>query len=540
MLTTLSFGQDASKEYQTLIDKADSLYNSKNYKSAAIVYSEAFKINGGKGTAGDRYSAACVWALAGYADSSFYYLNILASEDKFSYYSFLAVDNDLKSLRSDSRWKPLLETIKENKKTADGKWKINCKNNDLQSDEAMKKSKPEVQFYDLKVNIDVNSRKVEVEGYTDVDFRGHDSIVFILWKNTSIHDIKYKEQEVRYIFDTVSASPSMFIPNGKKLILLKPDNSPDKQKIYFNYESYMQNVSGWGKSFNDDWIEIGFYTAWYPVNLNSRNAFSNLQISITDGYRVSGSGFVKKNGNIWEMNHNWPIYDNVIIASKDLKSKKIQEGSAVIEIVYTTFPEVDLDSVISECKNVLNFYKKVYGIKDSAYVKFVICPVKGGGGYGRKNYISLKAGGFSDYLIKGIAHEMAHFWWNKANPDTWHDWLNEAFAEFSMLLYTKNKYGDIEYNNYIDAYRVDASNSCPIWGIDRDTPEAYTALYEKGSLILNDFEQKIGSERFFKFLSLVLHSKIETTNDFLDIVEKEISVDLRNWFESRLKAANLD
>ncbi len=539
-LTTLSFGQDIPKEYDALIKKADSLFNQKNYDSSAFAYSEAFKAHGSKALTNHRYNAACAWALAAYPDSSFHNLNILATKDNYSNYAHIATDADFNPLHEDSRWKPLLEIIKQNKKIADEKWDLKCSNNDIQPNKINSNTNPEVESYKLDIKIDVKSRTVDVEGYVNIDFHNQDSINFILWRNTKIHEIKYKKRNLAYTFDTISKSPIIYIPNGGKITLINPEKSIRKQSFYFKYDCDMHDVSGWGKSFTDDWIEIGFYTAWYPVNLESKNFVSMLQISIDEPYQVSGSGIINKKGAIWEINHNWSIFDNVIIASKKLKSKKIQNGTTTIETVYTTFPEANIDSVLLTCKDVLNFYKNIYGLQnsDSAYLKFVICPVEGIGGYSRKNYISLKANRLSTYLIQGVAHEIAHFWWNKADVDTWQDWLNESYAEYSMLAYIKQKFGENVFNTYIDAYRVNISKSCPIWGIDRATPEAYSALYEKGSILLYDLEQKIGNVSFLKFLRLILHYNIKTTNEFLEMTEKELGVANRNWIEMRLKAKN--
>jgi hypothetical protein len=297
----------------------------------------------------------------------------------------------------------------------------------------------------------------------------------------------------------------------------------------------MSEVFGFGKSFLEEWIEIGYYTAWYPVHYDSRRFTSQINISIDKDYKVSGSGFVVKEDSVWEMKHTWPVFDNVILASKDLKTREFQEGDLIIETVYTTFPEADIDSVLLGCKDVLSYYQKIYGLKDSAYLKFVLSPVEGHGGYGRDNYISLKASEFDLYLKKGIAHEMAHFWWNSAVTDAWDDWLNEAFAEFSMLLYLREKVSKKIYDELVVEYEKLTENSLPIWGIDRASPEAYTALYNKGSLILIEFEQSLGKEQFFDFLDTVLNEKVKNTIDFLDLVEKEISKEMRLWFESKLK-----
>ena len=147
----------------------------------------------------------------------------------------------------------------------------------------------------------------------------------------------------------------------------------------------------------------------------------------------------------------------------------------------------------------------------------------------------MKASEYNLYLKRGIAHEMAHFWWSNASTDSWDDWLNESFAEFSMLLYIREKVSKEIYDDLIEEYENFINNSQPIWGIDRKSPEAYTALYNKGSLILVEFEKEIGEERFVDFLQILLNEEIETTSDFLELVKNEISEETRFWFESKLK-----
>ena len=183
------------------------------------------------------------------------------------------------------------------------------------------------------------------------------------------------------------------------------------------------------------------------------------------------------------------------------------------------------------------FRSNLYGPKDGTYMKFVLPPVESnGGGYSRKNFIVLRAKEYDLYTIRGIAHEIGHFWWHNASATTWHDWLNESFAEYSQLLFVRHKLGDKTFNELLDEYGKSSKKTPPIWGIDRARPEAYSALYEKGSLILNEFKDKIGEQKFFSFLQLLIQKDITKTNDFLNLVENEFSVDMRNWFEKKLKS----
>lgn len=113
------FGQSPPTQYGGLVRKADSLYNAGVYRESANLYSAAFKVYGGKGLLNDRYNAACSWALAGVADSAFSQLERLAKRANYTNLSHISADADLKDLHTDSRWKPLIDIIRQNKEKAE-------------------------------------------------------------------------------------------------------------------------------------------------------------------------------------------------------------------------------------------------------------------------------------------------------------------------------------------------------------------------------------------------------------------------------------
>ena len=120
-LCTTVFAFTQTPEYRLLVKKADSLYNAHQYKASGITYSEAFKINQWKGVPIDRYNAACSWSMADNSDSAFFQLNLIAVGAGYSDYEHISKDYDLSSLRTDTRWQPLLEIIKRNQEKEDAK-----------------------------------------------------------------------------------------------------------------------------------------------------------------------------------------------------------------------------------------------------------------------------------------------------------------------------------------------------------------------------------------------------------------------------------
>jgi hypothetical protein len=116
---TLIYGQNTFNVYNFHVNVADSLYKAKDYKASAYEYNKAFESNGWKGSANDRYNAACSWALAGVPDSAFFQLNRIVTVANYTNYGHITTDSDLTSLYSDKRWAPLIENVRQNKEKAE-------------------------------------------------------------------------------------------------------------------------------------------------------------------------------------------------------------------------------------------------------------------------------------------------------------------------------------------------------------------------------------------------------------------------------------
>ena len=304
---------------------------------------------------------------------------------------------------------------------------------------------PRIVSYDLTVQIDVPNRQVEVGGSFEVDFQDSDSISLVLWRHARIDTLRHSSREITYRFDTLAPAPAQFIPDGRTLTLYRPAGADDRCRINTRYTLYMQEVQGPAKSFNDHWIELGYYTGWYPVCNGNRADYSHLRIGITDGYTVSGSGIISHTEEgMWEMKQPWENFDNVILASPMLKSRRINDNGTTIELIYTDFPDAGADSALQCCHNALKFFRRLYKIAgdEDIYMKFLLSASGTSGGYSRKNFIMLSSRTFNEYVLKNTAHEIGHFWWNKAPVESWHDWLNESFAEFSALQYIRHARGE--------------------------------------------------------------------------------------------------
>ena len=120
---------------------------------------------------------------------------------------------------------------------------------------------------------------------------------------------------------------------------------------------------------------------------------------------------------------------------------------------------------------------------------------------------------FSDLIA---AHEVAHQWWgNLIVPATPHDeWLMEALANYSALLYLERTKGRKAMDEMLNEYRghlllKNASGRLEsagpiVWGLrltSSQSPQAWRVItYEKGSWIIHMLRVRLGDEKFAAML----------------------------------------
>ncbi len=144
---------------------------------------------------------------------------------------------------------------------------------------------------------------------------------------------------------------------------------------------------------------------------------------------------------------------------------------------------------------------------------------------------------FSDLIVP---HETAHQWWGSilSSEGTEDEWLLEALANYSSLLWMEKKKGLREMDKVLEGYRGELLSKSTdgaaletagpiVWG-DRlaasANPNAWRVItYDKGTWILHMLRRRIGDEAFLKILAELRRryaSKTVTTADFRALVRE--------------------
>lgn len=60
---------------------------------------------------------------------------------------------------------------------------------------------------------------------------------------------------------------------------------------------------------------------------------------------------------MWEMDQPWEGFDNVILASPVLKTRRMSDNGTTIEFIYTNFPDADAESALNCSYDALKFFR---------------------------------------------------------------------------------------------------------------------------------------------------------------------------------------
>lgn len=146
-----------------------------------------------------------------------------------------------------------------------------------------------------------------------------------------------------------------------------------------------------------------------------------------------------------------------------------------------------------------------------------------------------------------VAHEIAHQWW--ADQVGWtgyrDQWISEAMANYSALLYGKERL-DNKYNGDLTAHwRTELTSSLPdgrslesigpvVLGgrlFSSHSDDAYVPIvYKKGALILGMLARGLGEENFPKVLKQIVkveNGRTISTEDFFTLIERITGQDLK-------------
>ena len=321
---------------------------------------------------------------------------------------------------------------------------------------------------------------------------------------------------------------------------------------------------------NDIWCNYPFYVYHQPFVQDAANY--NVELTLREDLVVVNSADKEKsitsgNKKTLIMQTTKPIRDFSLAISPDYSMINKKINNICIKSYYLNGQEKKAREALENAISLFSYYSKNVG--SYPYKSFSIAPVfLGYGGHESSNmiFIDTRAYKMPNFLKRHfdflISHETGHQWfYNLIGSDEFKEtFLDEALNSFFLLKYLEDKYDDgakvLELSDSLRKivpnfsfqqagrfrYLFAAKN-----GLDRpvlgklssfqEPSSIFTIAYGKGTQVLKVLESIIGPDKFnaairtyfdkFKF-------KVAGINDFIDILDKETSYNLKELAEKLL------
>jgi hypothetical protein len=409
--------------------------------------------------------------------------------------------------------------------------------------------------YDLHLEIDPKTGFAAISG--SLAYHSPQPLLerarFYLHKQFNIQSIEGK-RVLGYQFEIGGEPQNLHLPQAGTLDIYfdPPLGNGDTALIQFEYNGF---ITLWppesANIITPEWAELGMYLPWFPLQYNGGSPSEltfTLKVSCPPEYHVSSLGRCSTEDGVCFFNWPHPTTDIVVTAGKESETRMFESETSRVHMSASTFGEQAAANLGDDLLWTLERYSGWFGPIRPAEFTLIESPRQSGGGYARRGIVVLAGLNERDYLdqreayLRYLAHEAAHAWWWQAPSDTWEDWLNESFAEYSALLAVRERYGSEIFERFLDRKRERVSYNKALWGFDRSdhsTPEKQTTiermLYDKGPLLLHDLAEKIGSQRFLELCRGMLWSGVTHTAHLLDLLEELEEGQVRQWMENELK-----
>lgn len=396
--------------------------------------------------------------------------------------------------------------------------------------------------YDLRVQLSPHDGSLQVQGAVEMAATGGEREArFLINRGLEVRSASCPVC-VNYTFDRSLRRQFLFASEGAPLVFhfVRPLQKAERVRFEFDYGGKLlvrpNNVDALGP----DWVELALYSAWFPFQPDRGRFTYKLAIGIEPAWSVSGAGRL---GSVspgrWLLEQDEPATDINIVASKNLRSHRVEAGQRQIRVDEVTLGADAAERVARESGSLTQWFAAWFGPSGSGQLTIVYADRAGGGGYSRNGFVCYETAYMSklssQQATRALAHEIAHFWWTGAPVENWEDWLNESFAEYSALMALRKSHGNESFEAELALFREKTAGAPAIRGIPRHSPDAYRVLYMKGPLMLYRLEQAMGQQNFLKLLRVFATGQPRSTDRLLALVERFGSRELRDELETALR-----
>ncbi len=321
-----------------------------------------------------------------------------------------------------------------------------------------------------------------------------------------------------------------------KIILPNAVKNEENITLYFEYSGKIMQTSFDINYIRENVVELADYAAWYPLIWGEIFSF-DLTLHSPENW-------------VWMSNGNLLSCRECFKWRSSTKQNSIALFGFPKENAIPEEKEMRIWGSVTNYHKFIslekNFKKMERRLKEwldptnQGDFKIILVPRSKGGSYVRGNMMiypeDLPDNYFTELwrnVVTAWTHELSHIWFNKTNPDEWHNWIDESLADYCAFIVAKEEYGEEFFNQLIKKRTelIKKEKDLPsIKETKRDHKQAYTLYYYWGTLIHNNVSKEIGLEKMKDVIKdLAKKSKIKDKIETLDYIESLNKITGKDW-----------
>lgn len=266
-----------------------------------------------------------------------------------------------------------------------------------------------------------------------------------------------------------------------------------------------------------------------------------LEVRVPASYQVlSTTPAVRQSKGQWLFRGNTSAIEVTALVGKQFQQATVGPAPVTVYKPGAALTKQDT-TILQKAQGIVAFYNLSIGRQDAITRFSIFLPGTNSDGFGlRDNATVITYSNFDvakrvDLLI--LAHEISHKWWTQGSVHDENDWLNEAFATYSSVLYLQAVGDTTAYREELARLAKTAVGTPPLLGFDRkkyEPPMYRRVIYNKGTGVLHALHTRLGTDKFLDLVAATAARKVSTTLGFLEVAEQVAGKDTRAWLQAEL------
>lgn len=298
--------------------------------------------------------------------------------------------------------------------------------------------------------------------------------------------------------------------------------------LNIKYQYPLTGIENKTFAYYPKWIELNNFTAWFPFNRENTNFKYDLDIKIPSNYKLISPGDITTTDEHWFIKNDNTNDDIPVVISGDFDI--FQSHNKKINFYTIQLTSKQKKVILKDGNDIIKFYKQKFGKPNQNRLVITINPFSHPWSYTRKGFISLSLkNSYNTNDRLRLAHEIGHLWWsNNTIYGNGNDWLNEAFAEYSSLIWYKKYATKKEFDSLLEKYKEAYNLDLKISEVRPGDDKFVEVTYFKGAYLLYNLNQKVGNQKMMEILQEVNKNKISATSQFLRILQEKLKQNIVN------------